>query len=275
MLKRIISGSVYVAILLSFFLLRQFVDYRIFHLLVYFFMLVGTYELARATKSVILKGSFVMAIIFAVLFFPIYCLGEYVLFTDYGYLFACYFIALMLIITCIMAFFQNKDISSFFWTALLYVYPALFLLTMFLANDVETNGFIILLMAFVISPISDTFAYFVGSAIGGKKLCPRISPKKTWSGAIGGTIGGVVASLLVYWIFSPTVDFFSPILFFILVGLLASIVNIFGDLFESFIKRKIGIKDIGNIMPGHGGVLDRIDGTTFVVALIYIIFLFV
>jgi phosphatidate cytidylyltransferase len=145
---------------------------------------------------------------------------------------------------------------------------------MLLSNDLE-NGFIALLMAFVVSPCSDTFAYLVGSLIGGKKLCPKLSPKKTWSGAIGGTIGGVVSGVIVYLIFKPTVNFFSPVLLFVLVGLLASIANLFGDLFESFIKRRVGIKDMGKIMPGHGGVLDRIDGTMFAIVIIYIVFLLV
>ena len=81
--------------------------------------------------------------------------------------------------------------------------------------------------------------------------------------------------MIVYLIFKPTVNFFSPVLLFVLVGLLASIANLFGDLFESFIKRRVGIKDMGKIMPGHGGVLDRIDGTMFAIVIIYIVFLLV
>ena len=79
----------------------------------------------------------------------------------------------------------------------------------------------------------------------------------------------------MYFIFTPTINFFSPILFFVLVGIIASIVNIFGDLFESYIKRRVGIKDMGKILPGHGGVMDRIDGTSFVVVFIYLAFLMV
>lgn len=93
--------------------------------------------------------------------------------------------------------------------------------------------------------------------------------------AIGGTLGGIISGLIVYFIFTPSVNFFSPVLLFILVGLIASVANLFGDLFESFIKRRVGIKDMGKIMPGHGGVLDRIDGTMFAMAVIYIIFLLV
>ena len=73
----------------------------------------------------------------------------------------------------------------------------------------------------------------------------------------------------------PKVNFFSPVLLFILIGFFASIFTLFGDLFESFLKRKVGIKDMGKIMPGHGGVLDRIDGTLFAMVLIYLVFLFV
>ena len=146
---------------------------------------------------------------------------------------------------------------------------------MLLANDMGANAFIVLLLAFVVSPCSDSMAYFTGSLIGGKKLCPKISPNKTWAGAIGGTIGGVISGIVVYLIFNPVVNFFSPILFFVLVGLFASIATLFGDLFESLIKRSVGIKDMGKIMPGHGGVLDRIDGTMFAIAFTYLVFLFV
>ena len=111
--------------------------------------------------------------------------------------------------------------------------------------------------------------------IGGPKLCPKISPKKTWAGAIGGTVGGIVGAILVYFIFTPTVNFFSPVLLFGLIGLVCSIVNIFGDLFESLLKRRVDIKDFGKIMPGHGGVLDRFDSVLFVVPVCYYLFLII
>ena len=272
---RTISGAIYAVILTAFFLLRQFVDYRIFYFLTYFFMVVGTFEIARATKDITVLGTYYLAIVFSFLFLPVYILGQYVFFSKLGYLFAIYLIMLMLIIVILMAFFQNKEIGACLWSILNFVYPALFLLTMLLANGLGDRGFIMLLLCFIISPANDVFAYLVGSKVGGKKLCPKLSPKKTWSGAIGGTIGGIIASILVYLIFKPTINFFSPILFFVLLGFVASVINIIGDLFESFIKRKVGIKDMGKIMPGHGGVLDRIDGTMFVIALTYLVFLFV
>lgn len=272
---RTISGAIYALILTAFFLLRQFVDYRIFYLLTYFFMVGGTFEIARATRKITVFGTYYLAIIFSILFLPVYILGQYVVFNNLGYVFVLYLTAIMIITIILLSLVQNKEISVCLWSVLNFVYPSLFLLTMLLANGLGERGFILLLLCFIISPANDVFAYLVGSKIGGKKLCPKLSPKKTWSGAIGGTIGGVIASVLVYLIFKPSVKFFSPILFFILIGLVASVINIIGDLFESFIKRKVGIKDMGKIMPGHGGVLDRIDGTMFVIAFTYLVFLFV
>lgn len=119
----------------------------------------------------------------------------------------------------------------------------------------------ILIYLFLISIISDTYAYFVGSLIGKHKLLEVISPKKTWEGMIGGTIFGV---------FIPTVYFITfvnseaVLLNVIIVTLFLSIIGQFGDLFFSAIKRYYGKKDFSNIMPGHGGILDRFDSIIFI-----------
>ena len=275
MKTRIISGAFYVAILLAFFLLRQLVSTWIFHLLTYFFIVVGTYELARATKKITIKGTRILSMVFALLFVPVYYIFQHHVAGSYGLLFATYLTAIMLIINLFLAINSNANMQKTLWTLLTYVYPAMLLLFMLASNDMGENSFIVLLLAFVISPVSDTFAYFIGSKIGGKKLCPRLSPKKTWSGAIGGTIGGMIFALIAGLIVRPNLNVFSPAVFYLLVGLVASVVNIFGDLAESYIKRRMGIKDMGKIMPGHGGVLDRIDGTMFVVVVLYVMFLFV
>lgn len=272
MLKRSATGACYVAVLTAIFLLRQFVDYRIFHALTCFFAVYGTFELARALKSRVIKGSFTVSIIYSALFVTLYCIGEYLVKNGWGWLFAIDLTAIMLIVVSVYSLIKSVDGKTFVSTILLYVYPTLFLLTMLLANDLESNAFIALLMAFVVSPCSDTMAYLTGSLIGGPKLCPKLSPKKTWAGAIGGTVGGILSAIIVYFIFTPKVNFFSPILLFVLVGFFASILTLFGDLFESCIKRKVGIKDMGKLLPGHGGVLDRIDGTLFAVVLCWFVF---
>jgi phosphatidate cytidylyltransferase len=108
---------------------------------------------------------------------------------------------------------------------------------MLACNDIGANAFYALLLAFVVSPCSDTMAYLVGSLIGGPKLCPKLSPKKTWSGAIGGVIGGTLGGIIVCLIFNPQIASISPLLLFALVGLVGSVFTMAGDLFESFIKR--------------------------------------
>ena len=124
--------------------------------------------------------------------------------------------------------------------------------------------------------IADTVAYFVGSAVGKRKLCPNISPKKTVEGAAAGVLAGTVAPLLFALVFqliygSVTINYW----ILPLIGLLNSIISIFGDLLFSVIKRSCGIKDYGSIMPGHGGLLDRFDSVILCTPVIYLISQFV
>lgn len=272
MLKRTITGACYVAVLAGFFLLREYEDYRIFHLLTWIFAIIGTFEIARAVRAYAVDGTFIIAIVYAVAFVPVYLVGEYLLQRGCGWLVALNFTALAVIILSIIAIFKNVNLKMYGYSVLTFIYPTLFLLAMLVSNELGANGFIALLMAFVVSPCSDTLAYLVGSLIGGPKLCPRLSPKKTWSGAIGGIIGGIAGSIAVYFIFMPIVNFPIPVLLFVLVGFVGSILTMIGDLFESYIKRRVGLKDMGNIMPGHGGVMDRIDGTLFLTVLCCIVF---
>ena len=126
--------------------------------------------------------------------------------------------------------------------------------------------------------INDIFSYIVGRAVGGPKLAPKISPNKTWAGAIGGVAG----CLLFFFVMNYSVGFgankISDQVFFLALAIhiIVPIVSLVGDLFESYLKRKAGVKDSGNIIPGHGGLLDRFDGFILVMnftgLLIYVIF---
>ena len=118
---------------------------------------------------------------------------------------------------------------------------------------------IFIALVFMISWGTDTFAYIVGCLIGKHKLCPKLSPKKTIEGSIGGILGSVLlVSLLVVY------TGLKPLWFFIVVALIGSVIAQIGDLTASKIKRMVGIKDFGFIMPGHGGILDRFDSILFV-----------
>ena len=119
----------------------------------------------------------------------------------------------------------------------------------------DAYGIIAIVFIFAVVWGTDIMAYFTGRAIGGPKLAPRISPGKTWSGAIGGTVSAVILGALVVWFAAEPLT----------VGLVAftiflSVGSQIGDLFESFIKRRFGVKDSSRLIPGHGGVMDRVDG---------------
>ena len=113
---------------------------------------------------------------------------------------------------------------------------------------------------------TDIFAYFVGRAVGGPKLAPSISPGKTQSGALGGAVGGVVAGLLL-----AAAAGAGNLAWLGLVAFVLSIVAQAGDLFESWVKRRHGRKDSGALIPGHGGVMDRVDGLVAAAFALYVI----
>ena len=135
-------------------------------------------------------------------------------------------------------------------------------------------GNIILWLPFLTAWFTDTFAYFVGVYMGRVKLCPGISPKKTVEGAIGGIIGSVALSILTGFIMNMLgVDI--KIIHFVITGFLCGIASEIGDLSASYIKRYTGIKDFGNLIPGHGGILDRFDSILFTAPIIYYYFVLI
>lgn len=278
MLKRTITGACYVAFIVAFFLLREFVDYRFFHLLTYIFTLIGTFETARMTKAFSIKGNTIISVCFAVLLVPHYLIIEYLVCQGYGWLFALGFVAIAVLALSIVCLIKKADRKTYVASVLPYVYPSLLLLSMLFMNELGEHSLVALLLLFIVSPLCDTMAYLVGSTFGGKKLCPKLSPKKTWSGAIGGLFGGAIGGFLVFLIFRPQFYALNPTLTAIIVtvlGLVSALLTEIGDLFESLIKRRVGVKDSGNILPGHGGILDRIDGMLFASVIIYIVFLIV
>jgi phosphatidate cytidylyltransferase len=123
-----------------------------------------------------------------------------------------------------------------------------------LRSDAEF-GFVAMIFLFAVVWATDIAAYFVGRAVGGPKLAPRLSPNKTWSGAIGGLAGAVLAALLVVH-FSGA----GGLLAAVVVALALSAIAQVGDLAESAIKRRFGVKDASSLIPGHGGLMDRLDG---------------
>jgi len=119
----------------------------------------------------------------------------------------------------------------------------------------------LIVFLFLITMITDSYAYFVGRLIGKNKLLEEISPKKTWEGTIGGSlVGTFVCTVFYVTVIDPNVSLFA----ISVVVLFLSLIGQFGDLFFSAIKRTFDVKDFSNIMPGHGGILDRLDSIIFV-----------
>ncbi|MFC2001918.1 phosphatidate cytidylyltransferase [Chloroflexota bacterium] len=120
---------------------------------------------------------------------------------------------------------------------------------------------------------SDTAAFYIGRAFGKHYLAPRISPKKTWEGAIAGVLGAIVVSLL--FTLPTPISLHLSYGQAILLGLLVSIFGQFGDLSESLLKRNMGVKESGTLVPGHGGILDRMDSIVFAGVVVYLYYTFV
>lgn len=134
-------------------------------------------------------------------------------------------------------------------------------------NDVGARPWIVLLLLLIISG-ADIGAWFFGRLLGGDKMWERLSAGKTWSGQIAGIICGTVASVL-YGLLGT--DTFMPQLMWI--GISVALLSQYGDLTASMIKRKMGIKDFGNVIPGHGGILDRFDGWIYVLPIVWLVML--
>ncbi|HEX8300518.1 phosphatidate cytidylyltransferase [Sphingomonas sp.] len=143
--------------------------------------------------------------------------------------------------------------------ALGILYVGLPVLALLVLRDQEpwTRGILLTFWAMGLVWAADSTAYFVGRAAGGPKLAPQISPNKTWSGFAGGLIGATVGAMGLVWLFGLPIElaYATPLL---------AILSVLGDLYESNLKRQAGVKDSGKVLPGHGGLMDRLDGLIFV-----------
>lgn len=264
MKTRVISGTCFVILMAGFFLLREFVSPLCFTGLIFFFSICGGIETSRAISQKTGAVASYACLILSIISVPVYMWLSVLFESSMAYLVFITISLLVFIFVVIYTYLSGAEENSAIVGGLCSLYPSVFMLSFVYLNDVEGRlGFIALLLVFVIASLTDTFAYFVGSTLKGKKLCPKLSPKKTWSGAIGGLFGGILGAILIYFIFNDSLTQFSW-WHFVIIGFIGAVLDQVGDLFESFIKRHVGIKDMGKIMPGHGGVMDRLDGAMFV-----------
>lgn len=250
MKQRIITGAAIALLMIAIFLLSGTVVYPIIMTLL---CAIGTWEMLGCIRQRDNKLLSVPAMLVSVISPVLSC------FFGYGSV----LMVVMLYIAVLLSlsvFFDEKvkviNVSEVFMTTL---YVVLCFTALLRLRYIEAGAEYIYLLVFIAAWVTDTFAYFTGFLFGKHKLIPKISPKKTVEGAIGGVIFCVVAFIVYGIVVGKVTDAKLNLFVLAVVGFFMSLVSMIGDLIASSIKRTYGIKDYSNLFPGHGGVLDRFD----------------
>lgn len=176
-----------------------------------------------------------------------------------------FFLILMFAYVLTFPKFRSEQITMVFFG---FVYVAVMLSFVYKLRMIE-NGVYLVWLIFIGSWISDTCAYLVGSKIGKHKIAPKLSPKKSVEGFFGGIIGSALIGCIYALIFADKFTIGSPVLVCGIAAAVASVISQLGDWAASAIKRNYDIKDYGNLIPGHGGIMDRFDSVIFTAPVIY------
>jgi len=271
--------------------------FRFFYdLFVILIALAASLEMCRAIANKYAKPLWFFVILNTVLGFSAFYVAHFSSFLfgkSIGGNTAYFFVLAAMCLSCIIftMFSKKHSMNNVLSTILVLVYPTalfVFMLSLnYLPAEGPANSAILLL--FLLPVLSDTMAYLVGSAFRGPKLVPHISPKKTVSGAIGGVVGGIAAGAVVFALSEFMPDGFAVATFdsniwlnlmhYLIIGSLGAAFVIVGDLIASYLKRQCGVKDFGKLLPGHGGVMDRVDSmilsAVFLYAYFYIFFVLI
>jgi len=181
---------------------------------------------------------------------------------DYQY-YMLWFFAVIILSLLYLFKIEERQLTDAMATITGIFYVVFFSFHVTLIEQIPEYGILVWLI-FITAFGTDTMAYFTGYAIGKHKLCPKISPKKTIEGSIGGILGSVILCALFGYFFIPRL-----LIHCVIIGILGGVISQFGDLTASIFKRKMNIKDYGNLIPGHGGILDRIDSVLFTAPMVY------
>lgn len=299
MKKRLITGLVLAAIFIPLLIIPEF--FVLFQILMIFLAIVATMEMIKMyEKDKPIKLSVKIGIIIATILVYMSALSEWApssIFADGAKLlnikiqFLPMFILVLLILFSSLVFIDDYNAIDIGKALIIITYVGIGFAAI---TILRFMGIRFIMYLFIISIATDVFAYIVGVSIGKHKMCPKISPKKSWEGAIGGTIAAVLlGGAFAYFygnlfghIFGPdqyptifhgiiqtdNVSNFVIIILIIIITLFGSIFSQIGDLVASRLKRNYNIKDFGQIFPGHGGVLDRLDSALF--SAIYLLSMF-
>ena len=257
MKTRIISG-IFLAIIAA---SSLYVGSWYLFLLCAFISLVGMYELYRAA-GIHEKLLGICGYVVAVAYYVCVWLGKWQLET---LVFVFGLMAIMTIYVITFPKYKSQDAMLVF-TGIFYVAV---MLSYIYKVRVAGDGKYIVWLVFVSSWGNDTFAYFTGVTFGKHKLVPHLSPKKSVEGAIGGITGAALVGLLYGFILHKALGI-KAMIPFLVISAVGAFISIFGDLAASAIKRNYDVKDYSNLIPGHGGILDRFDSMIFVAPIVYI-----
>ncbi|MBO5929819.1 MAG: phosphatidate cytidylyltransferase [Clostridia bacterium] len=252
------------AILIALLLLIAFAPPWVFTIAVCAVCLIVLHEIMvtfkQGTKRTIVAADYCFALLYMVpAFLKQTQTGEYV------QMITVFFVMVLLIFSVL----NHKEINFGDVCASLFlvIYSVMFLMPLSIMRHQE-NGLALVFLAFIGAWLPDTVAYFAGSLFGKRKLAPKISPNKTVAGAIGAVVGAVVA-FMVYGIILSYMGFTVSFVRMLVLSLICGVVAQFGDLSASMMKRAYEAKDFGNLIPGHGGLLDRVDSLIFITPVVY------
>ncbi len=263
MLQRIITGIV---LALAFFAMLWLGGY-VLYIGLLLVLILGIYEMFAAIRHAGLRPVIWPAYVYGALLIP--ALRVY----GIGILPPMMLCCMLLAALCVM-FRKEPKLPDLFASLIPPLYPgiSMALLLRLTMLSPHTLGIFALGACCVIAFAGDTAAYFVGVTMGRRKLAPLISPNKTVEGAVGGLLGSMLAAV-VCGLVGPYFGVNIPIWAWLITGLFGGVAEQAGDLIASMLKRFCGVKDFGSIFPGHGGVLDRIDGVLFSALIVYILFM--
>ncbi|MFD3156555.1 phosphatidate cytidylyltransferase [Haloimpatiens sp. FM7330] len=224
--------------------------------------LLGLYEFFKVVKQGKIKP-------FSFLAYALTLVYYFLLKTQINYdIFTLGLILITLLMLCIPIINIEYTFIDVAVTILGFIYVSVFFSFIVLVNN-KTYGNYLIWFIFLSSWLCDTSAYYAGRLLGKRKLCPKVSPKKTIEGSIGGMIGSILACTVYGQILVSKNILNIDIYHFVILGAICGILCQFGDLVASSIKRYVGVKDYSNLIPGHGGILDRFDSILFSAVVVY------
>ena len=273
-LKRSISGAFYVVLLLVSILYSTESFYILFGL----FLLIAVVEFCDLIQLNKITSIF-LAIVIYLLFYEANLKHNNLFSNDVAHYATLTVLAITLIVSIkgVLFLFDDNEVKSNIFSKYTYLIGYIILPFVFITKlPFGEKGYNpkIIISIFILIWTNDTFAYIVGKSMGKRKLFERVSPKKTIEGFIGGVLFAVVASYIISrYYFDPKEYYFKKsVAIWMTIALIVGVFGTIGDLIESKFKRAAGVKDSGAIMPGHGGILDRLDSVIFVAPIIFLFY---